>query len=187
MTKAFYLADFIGSRTNNITLIRLVAALLVLFEHCYELSNGAKDPVSQFILPFMGFHMGLGGTAVETFFVLSGFLITGSYVLRANLVDYLVSRILRIYPALIVALLFCIGVGAFISELPVYRYFSHTATIRFLWSNGSLFEFWLLLPEVFVDNPWPDSINESLWTLPIEVRMYLIVATLGIWGCIDTR
>lgn len=190
MSGPFYLADFIGSRANNITLMRLVAALFVLFGHCYILSNGkggTADPVSELIRPFTGFHMALPGLGVATFFALSGFLITGSYAVRGNFLRYLESRILRIYPALIVAVLFCIVLGAFVSELPVFTYLSHPATIRFLWSNGSLFEFWPFLPRVFVDNPWPNGTNGSLWTLPVEARMYGIVAILGVFGFVATR
>jgi len=35
------------------------------------------------------------------------------------------------------------------------------------------------LPGVFTSNPYPGSVNGSLWTLPIEVRMYFWVAVLG--------
>ncbi|MGH8551172.1 MAG: acyltransferase family protein [Methylococcales bacterium] len=190
MYGTYYLADFTGSRINNITLMRLVAALFVLFGHCYSLSNGkggTQDPISELIRSFTGFHMGLPGLGVATFFTLSGFLITGSYAHWRSLPGYLESRILRIYPALFVAVLFCIGIGAFVSELPLWAYLTHPATIRFLWSNGSLIEFWPFLPQVFVDNPWPNGTNGSLWTLPVEARMYIIVATVGMLGFVATR
>jgi peptidoglycan/LPS O-acetylase OafA/YrhL len=131
--------------------------------------------------------MGRPGLGVATFFALSGFLITASFAQRNSLVSYVESRMLRIYPALFVAVLFCIGVGAFVSELPLRSYLLHPSTIRFVWSNGSLFKFWPFLPRVFVDNPWPNGTNGSLWTLPVEVRMYIIVAAVGVSGFIATR
>ncbi|MCW2972368.1 MAG: acetyltransferase, partial [Thermoleophilia bacterium] len=38
------------------------------------------------------------------------------------------------------------------------------------------------LPGVFGDNPYPDAINGSLWTLPLEVLAYGMVLVLGVTG-----
>lgn len=86
---------------------------------------------------------------------------------------------LRIYPALIVAVLFCIAVGAWFTTLSLAEYFSHTKTHQFFLKNITLF-FGIqhMLPGVFLDLPYKGFVNGSLWTLPYEVKMYAILAFL---------
>jgi peptidoglycan/LPS O-acetylase OafA/YrhL len=43
------------------------------------------------------------------------------------------------------------------------------------------------LPGVFADNPKSNVVNGSIWTLPAEVRMYVLVATLGVIGTLSWR
>jgi peptidoglycan/LPS O-acetylase OafA/YrhL len=43
------------------------------------------------------------------------------------------------------------------------------------------------LPGAFATNPYPHSVNGSLWTLPVELRLYLIVATIGTISLFATR
>ena len=73
--------DTLKDRANNFTLLRLLAALAVLYGHSYVLSLGVKggeDPISNFLIRFWG--ESLGGIAVDLFFVTSGFLVTASYI-----------------------------------------------------------------------------------------------------------
>lgn len=83
-------------RNNSLNLIRLILALAVLVHHSWPLTGAADEPV------FAGET--LGGWAVSGFFVISGYLITGSRFSH-GLGDYLVHRIARIMPAFIVCLL----------------------------------------------------------------------------------
>jgi len=43
------------------------------------------------------------------------------------------------------------------------------------------------LPGVFMENPRARGVNGSLWTLPVEVRMYVLVALLGVAGALRKR
>jgi peptidoglycan/LPS O-acetylase OafA/YrhL len=43
------------------------------------------------------------------------------------------------------------------------------------------------LPGVFTDNPRRSTVNGSLWTLPLEVRMYVWAALLGVLGILARR
>lgn len=173
--------DTLKDRENNFTLLRLLAAMAVLYGHSWPLSLGLKggeDPISNFLIRFLG--ASLPSLAVNLFFVTSGFLVAASYVQRENLFAFIEARLLRIYPGLIVAVFFCVFVGFLVTTESILSYFSSPTTWSYLKHNmllvtGIQFD----LPGVFVSNPYPGSVNGSLWTLPIEVWMYFWVAVLG--------
>ena len=176
------IVDTLISRQNNFTLLRFFAALGVLYGHSYALSLGLKggeDPLSHFLISFLG--ESLPSLAVDLFFVTSGFLVTASYVQRESLIAFIEARILRIYPGLIVAILFCVFVvGALVTSESSANYFSSPITWSYIKHNSLLVNgIQYNLPTVFSDNPYPISVNGSLWTLPIEIRMYFWVAVLG--------
>ena len=171
-------------RDNNINTLRFIGAFLVLFGHAFVLCygpGGGEDPISEWLIRYTGYRAKLPGLGVAMFFVLSGYLVTQSYVNRQNLLVYLEARILRIYPALWVTLLFTVFIlGPLVSSLSVGDYFSHRGTWNYLQYNAKLFpDVVYKLPGVFTENPRPGGVNGSLWSLPVEVRMYLIVAVLG--------
>jgi peptidoglycan/LPS O-acetylase OafA/YrhL len=123
----------------------------------------------------------LPSIAVDIFFVISGYLIVASYTKHNNSYSYLKARILRIYPALITAVIFCIIAGAFSTSLSVSQYFMNSEVKEFLFTNAlALNEIKFNLPGVFLNNPYPISVNGSLWTLTIELRLYILVFILGI-------
>lgn len=174
--------DTLKERTNNFTLMRLLAALAVLYGHSYDLSQGkpGSDPITQHLIyPVWGDS--LPGLAVALFFVTSGFLVTASYIQRQSLIAFVEARVLRIYPGLIVAVLFCVFVvGAFVTTESIASYFSSPTTWAYIKHNSLLVTgIQYDLPSVFLSNPYPGSVNGSLWTLPIELWMYFWVAVLG--------
>ncbi len=177
------LSACLSERQNNLTLLRLVAAYLVLIGHSWPLAlgRGPHDPVSELTRPILPWHLGVPGIAVSMFFFLSGLLITRSYLQRGNLRDFLEARILRLYPALIVCVGICVlGIGLVQTTLPAEHYLGHPSTQSYLIHNTTLvagIDFWL--PGLFADLPFK-GINGSLWTLPYEVWMYLCAATLGV-------
>ncbi|MFT6842382.1 MAG: peptidoglycan/LPS O-acetylase OafA/YrhL [Psychroserpens sp.] len=172
------LSFFSQGRLNNFNLIRFVAATLVLITHSYVLFSGSGEAE-----PFRNFlGMTLGTLAVDAFFVTSGFLIASSYFRQSSLFSFVVARALRIYPALIVALLFIIfAVGSFFTNLSIDSYLFDPVTIQYFFRNTFLFfgvDF--SLPGVFLTNPYPDNVNGSLWTMPYEVIMYFLLAIIGL-------
>ena len=174
--------------SNNIGSLRFIGAFLVLFGHGYTLAGGSGDPISQWIRDHSPFELGLPGLGVALFFALSGYLVTASFMRRGSLIDYSVARALRIYPALFIAVLFCaIFVGLLVTTLPTLTYVSHPETLRFTLQNASLLGIHFTLPGVFSGQPWGDSVNGSLWTLPLQLLMYASVACAGVCGIFKSR
>ena len=162
-----------GDRRNNFDFLRFVAASLVLFSHSYPLLGRSDEPFGA----FLGYESG-GGIAVAMFFVISGYLVTGSFLRSRGIGEYVKKRSLRLLPALcVVVVLSAFAMGPLLSALNVREYVQHPQTWLYL-RNCALY-IGYSLPGVFADNPYPHAVNGSLWTLPVEGVMYLLVLGLG--------
>ena len=166
------------ARNRNLDLIRLVAAILVMFSHSYPLAGRAIE--EPFLWTFG--HTG-GDIALCTFFVISGYLIAASYIRSQSAVDYVLKRCLRIFPALFFAVIFSIALGAFLTPLDLKDYLSHEQTRAYL--GNIILSIQYNLPLVFADNLFPHAVNGSLWTLPVEVFMYAMILLMGLAGVLS--
>lgn len=156
-------------RRNSFDLVRFVAASLVLVSHSFALSGHVEPNVGDI-------HLGL--FAVWVFFIMSGFLITQSWLQYPRFMVFMIKRALRIFPALIVVCLVTIlGLGL-LSTLSYFDYIKTPGTIQYF-NNVLLFNTSYTLPGVFTDNVYPAAVNGSLWTLAYEFTMYLSVGLLG--------
>ncbi len=179
-----------NSEQNNFNALRLIAALTVLFSHTFPLSFGSDrlEPLYR----LSGGQTTLGTAAVGIFFVISGFLVTRSFDRGGSgwrgALRFAFARAIRILPALfIVLLLLAFVIGPILSSLPVAEYFQHSRVYSFFAINLSLTSFRDGLPDVLTNNPFPESINGSLWTLKYEARCYFIVFALGIFRILNWR
>lgn len=174
------IADAWHGGRNNFNLIRLVAAWLVIYGHAWAITgSGTGDLVAQLTLIRFA-----GAVAVDMFFVISGFLIAASLE-RNSVRAYLASRALRILPALVTCVVLSVFVlGPLLTTAP--DYWRHPDTWRYLWVNGSLWSNTFFLPGVFTGLPNP-AVNGSLWTLPIEARLYVALLPAGMLGLLTPR
>ena len=175
------LADVVHGRQNNFHLLRILAALAVLFSHSFPLATG--DEKDEPLRASLGCTP--GSIAVDLFFVISGLLVTTSLMRRASASDFAKARFFRIWPGLIVAVLLTLFVlGPIFSSHAPADYFRSTDTWRYLYRNVVLLRgIDYVLPGVFEANPWPKAVNGSLWTLPLEVTCYLLL--LASWFLLD--
>ncbi|MCQ4297518.1 acyltransferase [Pseudomonas stutzeri] len=164
-----------ANRDNNFDFLRFFAAAMVVFGHSYGLSGQAhQEPLRLFSGSYDSADI-----AVHVFFVMSGFLIAGSWLNSHSVLDFAAKRALRILPALIVSVLFVVlVVGPLATELSLSEYFAAPGTLAYLSNAVLITEF--RLPGVFESNPFAYTVNGSLWTLPYEVLMYVTVLTLGL-------
>lgn len=89
---------------------------------------------------------------------------------------YFKARILRIFPALCVMLLITIfGIGPMVTKFTLKEYFTELDTYIYFFRNITLFIFQTELPGVFGNNPLPDIVNGSIWTLSYEFLFYCLV------------
>lgn len=169
------LAERARGRDNNFNLVRLFAAGLVLVSHSWPLTATPGEPLER----FAGFS--LGHLGVDIFFVVSGFLVTGSLLARP-LPNYLRARALRIFPALAASAFgTALLIGPLVTALPVERYLAAWDTWRFALQNAVTWPLGVrwFLPGVFLDNPGGPAVNGALWSLPWELTMYAMLTAIG--------
>lgn len=163
------LSEHIGNRHNSLDLLRLLAASAVIFGHSYAITNKGRDPIEAWNGVIFS-----GGVALHIFFFLSGILVTYSILKKPDIVHWFASRILRILPGLFVCLVLTTFVmGAWKTTLPLGRYLTNHDTWLYFRDNLLMnHETQYYLPGVF-GNHLDKAINGPLWSLWLEVRLYL--------------
>ena len=180
MASTLMLADVADSRSNNFRIIRHLAAASVIIAHSF----GMLTPASVTASEAWQWASMASALAVNVFFVASGFLVGRSLLVRGDLKDFVVSRVLRIYPALIVlAIVTPFVLGPIVTILPLREYFSIKAVYSFAILDSIMLiphYFRYQLPGVFTtfDSHFGDTVNGSLWTLPWELWMYCSLVVL---------
>ena len=123
-------------KSNNFDLLRLLAAILVLFSHSYPL---AGDNSAEWLAAISHGFISFGDLAVACFFIISGYLITGSMINRGKMIDYFIARVLRIFPGLIISVLICtLIIGTLVTILPLNSYLSDPQVYSYMIHNMSL-------------------------------------------------
>jgi peptidoglycan/LPS O-acetylase OafA/YrhL len=170
---------------NNFDLIRLLAALMVMFFHAFYLFKSSKPYIHAFTL-IQG--ESIGGIAVYIFFFLSGMFITSSFTNSKSNYAFMIMRIFRIWPALIVCIMITVFiVGPLVSTYTTKEYFSLRGTWDYLIHGVLLYHVRFTLPGVFNSNYYPSAVNGSIWTLPIEMICYFMVCLFGIAGVFKNK
>jgi peptidoglycan/LPS O-acetylase OafA/YrhL len=156
---------------DNFDALRLLAAVVVVYGHSFPIS-GAVSP-------------GILGNPVQTlavkvFFVVSGFLVIESWRRDRSWVRYLWRRGLRIFPGLFMCIfLSTLVLGPLVTSIPLEEYFKNPWFARYF-GNLALYPSYTL-PGVFDRNVYPNALNGSLWTLPVEFLMYLVSPFVIAW------
>lgn len=177
------MVDHLSGRDNNFNLIRVCAASAVLVSHASPITRGetAIEPI------FALTGMSLGAHAVTAFFILSGLFIARSFDRSTSKIRFVVARVLRLFPALLVLLVVSVLAGASVTTLDAADYFRDAATLTYIPRNLSLAFLQYQLPGVFAGNPIGPTINGSLWTLFYEVACYAGLFLLGVAGILRMR
>lgn len=170
------LADYATSRDNNFNLLRFAAAFAVLYSHSYAIVLGPEN--HEPFVQWLGYT--LAGVAVDVFFATSGFLVCASLMRLDDFKAFFKARALRIFPALVVmSLLLAFVLGPLFTTLPLGEYFASSGVYKLVLKDSTILTgVKFKLPGVFDGHPMDEVINGSLWTLPFELRCYLMLALL---------
>ena len=166
------MTDKIKSRnSNNFDFLRIYFTFVVFIAHLVGLP-GIQG------LDFF-FYFFPKDVAVPSFFIISGFLITSSYVRANSLKEYFIKRARRVLPAYIFVISLSGVFLSLISQYSIFEYFKNIGLYRYLAANLTFLNFIEpCLPGVFTKNNSLCAVNGSLWTLKIEVAFYLTIPIL---------
>jgi peptidoglycan/LPS O-acetylase OafA/YrhL len=104
------------------------------------------------------------------------------------LTSYFKSRVLRLFPGLLVCLLFSAFVlGATVTTLSIGDYFSNISVYKYFIGISLLPNLSPSLPGVFETNPFGDFVNGSLWTLKFEFLLYIAIVLIGKLGLLRKK
>jgi peptidoglycan/LPS O-acetylase OafA/YrhL len=161
--------------------IRVYLSITIMALHSLTLAKGA-----QFYIDSPAWIHALALSLLPAFFGLGGFLVTGSGLRLKSVSRFIWHRILRIFPALALEVfLSAIFLGAIFTTLNLSSYFSSTEFWVYFKNILGIINF--NLPGVFLDNPFPRTVNGNLWTLRPDYYGYLILACLMLLGVFSRK
>ncbi len=167
-----------GGRPTGFDYLRLALAVLIVCWHSIVTSYGLAAQTVASSAPWRP----LIAVLLPAFFTLSGFLVAGSLERSKTIGMFLGLRALRIYPALAVeSLIAALILGPLLTTKSLGAYVSdHDFHIYFL---NILGDPQFVLPGVFKTNPI-DLVNIQLWTIPYELRCYVMLTGLAVLGAV---
>ena len=154
---------------NNISELRLLFALCVVVSHSIQLGEFTRYDVLRQIFS--------SEVAVQGFFMLSGFLVLGSYSRTLDINKFYRRRLLRIFPGYLVAVLLFL-VLALIQAHALHIDVNHSEIYRYLLVNMLLLNFLQPGIEGVFKAGLYQEINGALWTIKLEVMFYALVPVL---------
>lgn len=178
------LESIIEPENNSFNLVRLVAALAVLYSHSFLIPLGpeALEPLAK-LTPF-----NLSQHAVNAFFVLSGLTLAKSIVTKPDIAAFLWARAVRILPALVAyGAIFAFVVGPFITKMNPTDYWSDIHTWLYPLAVPMFFQHATAPHEIFTDAPLAGAVNNPLWTIKYELAAYGALALCAAIGVLRTR
>lgn len=160
---------------NFFTPLRLLFASLVVLGHAFVIALRDAGMEPQVI-----YHYTFSYLAVNLFFIASGFLVTKSMVYRGDTPSFISARALRIFPALIVHVLFVmLIIGPLATKATLSAFFTDPDWYLQPLKVLTFFETGMTMPRIFETNGEQFG-SAPLWTLRYEVLAY--IGTLGVFS-----
>lgn len=153
---------------NNFDFLRFTLATLVILSHCWCVLDGSYD--NEPLYAATEGQTFIGSLAVAGFFLISGYLITGSWLRSKSISRYISNRARRILPGYIV-----VTILSAIIVAPLAGVRELTKARCLMWLKRAVIIDYTFDPEAFLNNPQPYNINASLWTIRYEILCYCAI------------
>ncbi|MGE5412077.1 MAG: acyltransferase family protein, partial [Clostridiales bacterium] len=160
-------------KKNNFDFLRLIFASFVIISHSYPLSGSSEY---DWLYQITNGQFVFSDIGVKGFFIISGFLIFQSFERSNSILDFYWKRILRIFPGLIVVLILTVAFAPIIYKNSSVSFWNNHSVWTYIPNNLLLYRLQYSIPGIFETNPYKSAINGSLWTIPFEFTMYLLLS-----------
>jgi peptidoglycan/LPS O-acetylase OafA/YrhL len=169
--------DGAEGRPSGFDYLRLILACSVIVFHGVSVTMGSAALVNLYATGFRPAILFI----MPSFFALSGFLVAGSLLRCKTLGSFLYLRVIRLVPALSVEVfLSAFIIGLIFTRLPAGQYLTDTKFYAYF--LNIIGDIHYTLPGVFENNPDPLKVNAQLWTIPIELRCYILLSIFAVFG-----
>lgn len=174
---------FFDKENNNFSLIKLIAAFMVIYAHSFGIQpyDGQSD-----IMVIISQSIHSGQLAVFIFIFLSGIFITKSIVDNDDVIEFSIKRLVRIWPPLVVCMIFVICIGGIFTTYSQKDYWTDGQVWNYFFSNIKMIWNEHFLPGVFENHPM-GGMNGSIWFITFQLRMYFLVALFAGFGVFRDR
>lgn len=180
----------IDLRNNAFDFLRLIFALSVVFAHSNTYGFGLPSFALQ--IEDMQKEVTSGYISVIGFFIISGFLITNSWIHSKSIFDFSQKRFLRIFPGFWVCLFICAfifapwyfvlnggGIGDYFQKFGLESY-------NYFWKNVLLEIKQQSVGDV-LQKSFVNKLDDPFWSLIFEFRAYILIAIFGIMGIFKNK
>lgn len=156
-------------RKNYFIWIRYLAAFSIVLSHSRLFDSGNE------------LHVAISANAswlypgVPVLFFTSGFLVSLSYRASPDFLGYIVKRILRIYPAVWVALAVSVAALLLARVIPLRALASPEFAMWFIGQMTILFVY----HPGFLDHFGLGTLNGSLWAIPVILQFYILLPLIS--------
>lgn len=177
------LAECLNRPRNDLAAVRILAATAVLHAHAwYTAVPGLQTSDFLHVFAFtFDFH------GVHAFFILSGMLLARSIIDRPDALRFVIARMTRYLPAVLVsALVAAFVIGPIVTSAAPKDYFT-AGLAAFVVKITSFANVNATLPGVFDRNPEPGILYIPLWTIRYELAIAVALAGLGVLGLLNRR
>lgn len=159
--------------------------MLVIISHTFAIAG--KNDLEPLIFYTKG-HLQLSGVGLTLFFFISGYFITASATTTEKPKLFLLKRIYRIYPALIVLVVISVFIaGPLLSVFSLHQYFASKETWLYLFTATGL-RIRMNLPGVFTLPSFNvHAFNASLWTIALEIELYISISIALYTGLLKNK
>ena len=177
------LAEAFDPTANSLTLLRLGLAVTVAVTHGQVNGFGWQGRIGA---------TEIGQIAVDGFFIVSGLLVTRSYLTLRSFPRFAWHRFLRIMPGfwsclLVTALLVAPLVAVLERRSPFSVFVGDRSAVAYVGRNAGLLMEQYDIAGLLKTVPNPDAFDGPLWTLVFEAVCYVLVAALGVCGILLRR
>jgi peptidoglycan/LPS O-acetylase OafA/YrhL len=170
-----------GGHTTGFDYLRIALAIAVVMHHSLVVTD---QPLTEWLWTY--WPRGFLATLLPAFFALSGFLVAGSLIKRVSIPAFVAMRLIRVVPALTVeVLLSAFIIGPWLTHWDLWDYFTSSQFWKYFLNIVGHVQY--ILPGMFEQNPFPDVINQSLWTIPYELDSYIWLVFLSLFGFVKNH